>query len=673
MTVYLIIFISMAIADLILFGLSRRRGESGMRFSWVVLAAAAVNISYAIAVFTRNPGIATGFYSIYFASVTMVCVLLLKYVAEFTGFRLGESADKLVPRMVIVFTIVDLLADLTNPFTGHMTSLTHVHVFPYTSYGFEGKFYFPIHLVYCYLILAISVAILIYKSIRTPRIYRIRYLGIVVVIAVVAVLNGLYLLGNALFSVDISVLTYTITAVGIYIDTFLTLPDRLLNRTRAYIANTAMSPVVVFDHEDVLIYLNEPASQVFNKHKVTKTASYELATFSDFVKEYEFDEKTVNGVPFEYNVDIDDAHHTFRGSVQVMKDKAGRPIARLIALNDITYERDTVTGFDLIKSMQTYLGNLRQEDIPLQIAVMNISGLSVINRAFSHANGDEIMKMLANAIRIYFDVKCHIAKMDDGTLIVAVPNLSADDVTDRAMSVRNLLMGDNKLGVPIEVEYGVATINSMDEPPVLAIDEALQIMSNKKLLGTQSRASALINSLTQSLLESDYETEEHVMRTRAASILLSRELGLPEKVAGQLELLCILHDIGKLGIPYEILSKAEKLNDTEWAVMKTHCERGYRIALASPDLEPIAIYIRHHHERWDGTGYPAGMKGNAIPYLSRVMTVLDSFDVMTHDRPYHKAISVDAAKVEMLKCKGTQFDPDVVDAFMKIVDKVEYQ
>ena len=103
--------------------------------------------------------------------------------------------------------------------------------------------------------------------------------------------------------------------------------------------------------------------------------------------------------------------------------------------------------------------------------------------------------------------------------------------------------------------------------------------------------------------------------------------------------------------------------------MKTHTNKGYEIANQSLELKPIADYILHHHEKWDGTGYPEGLKEDNIPLLSRIITVVDSHDVMTHNRPYHKAMSNSEAKDELIRCSGTQFDPNIVNVFISMLDE----
>ena len=127
-----------------------------------------------------------------------------------------------------------------------------------------------------------------------------------------------------------------------------------------------------------------------------------------------------------------------------------------------------------------------------------------------------------------------------------------------------------------------------------------------------------------------------------------------------------LHDIGKLAVPEQLLMKLGRLTPEEFKVIKDHSVRGYRIALCSNELAHVAPAILGHHERWDGEGYPEGLKGDEIPLLSRIVAIVDSYDVMTHDRPYRKAISRAEAQRELKRCAGSQFDPKLVAAFLEL-------
>ena len=131
----------------------------------------------------------------------------------------------------------------------------------------------------------------------------------------------------------------------------------------------------------------------------------------------------------------------------------------------------------------------------------------------------------------------------------------------------------------------------------------------------------------------------------------------------------IFHDIGKIAIPEHILLKSEALTDSEFEVIKTHSEKGYRLALLLPEFSHIARGILTHHERWDGTGYPLGLKGDEIPLIARIVSVVDSFDAIISDKVYSKRRSKEEAIEELRRCSGKQFDPNIVEVFCKVISK----
>ncbi|MHB1155008.1 MAG: HD-GYP domain-containing protein [Eubacteriales bacterium] len=192
-------------------------------------------------------------------------------------------------------------------------------------------------------------------------------------------------------------------------------------------------------------------------------------------------------------------------------------------------------------------------------------------------------------------------------------------------------------------------------------------MYGNKLFESMTIRSSLISAIKATMFEKSHETEEHAERMVQLTKSIGQQLGLTEDLLNQLRLLAILHDIGKLSIGNHILTKKDKLNDSEWLEIKKHPESGYRIASASPELKPIADYILCHHERWDGDGYPQGLMGESIPLLSRIIAVADTYDAMINDRSYRKAKSKTYAVEEIKRASGKQFDPVVVDAFLKTI------
>ena len=175
-----------------------------------------------------------------------------------------------------------------------------------------------------------------------------------------------------------------------------------------------------------------------------------------------------------------------------------------------------------------------------------------------------------------------------------------------------------------------------------------------------------LQALANALDVRDSETGGHSERVLHYMELITRELGIGGDDAAFLRRGALLHDIGKIGVPDNILRKPAALSDAEWATMRKHPEFGARIIADIPFLKDVSKIVRHHHERWDGKGYPDGLAGEDIPLGARIFTVADSFDAMTSDRPYRRGMSVAAACAEIARCRGTQFDPSVADAFLRI-------
>jgi len=143
-------------------------------------------------------------------------------------------------------------------------------------------------------------------------------------------------------------------------------------------------------------------------------------------------------------------------------------------------------------------------------------------------------------------------------------------------------------------------------------------------------------------------------------------LNLSQAEIEKLILAAELHDIGKTVIPERILNKKGKLSDKEWQEVKTHSAVGHRILNTTEDYSHISEDVLSHHEHWDGSGYPRGLKGEKIPLLARIIAIIDAYDVMTHDQVYKKAVTKEEALKEINSCVGTQFDPELADVFVKI-------
>ncbi len=182
------------------------------------------------------------------------------------------------------------------------------------------------------------------------------------------------------------------------------------------------------------------------------------------------------------------------------------------------------------------------------------------------------------------------------------------------------------------------------------------------------RFKATVEALCAALSARDGYTGEHSAETLELVRSVTEQLELPIDQVETIADVALLHDIGKIGIPNEVLHEPGKLSDDQWEVMKQHPVIGERIVARIPGLESVAQAIRHEHERWDGRGYPDGLKGDTIPLASRIVLVCDAFHAMTSNRPYREAMPVEDARAELVRHAGTQFDPVIVGALLSSLD-----
>jgi putative two-component system response regulator len=193
------------------------------------------------------------------------------------------------------------------------------------------------------------------------------------------------------------------------------------------------------------------------------------------------------------------------------------------------------------------------------------------------------------------------------------------------------------------------------------------VRMRRAILGMET-AHAVVAALANAVEAKDVLTERHCQRLATLSGLLAQRIELPIEDREAIVYGALLHDVGKIGVPEAILQKPGALTEAEWAVVRRHPEIGERICRPLALSERYTPIVRHHHERWDGAGYPDGLLGNAIPIGARIVTLADALDAMTQDRPYRRARSLDAALTEIRDGSGRQFDPGLVREFIAMVE-----
>lgn len=314
------------------------------------------------------------------------------------------------------------------------------------------------------------------------------------------------------------------------------------------------------------------------------------------------------------------------------------------------------------------LNSLRK--YPLSIVVITLNNLELINNTFGYEQGDKALKYLTKILKSVSRKEDILARIWENKFAIVLPNTTEEIIRSVCKRIKNACKKSTQkfTRLKLNISLGYATQFGLHKNMRAVLKEADDSTHKEELKTRKTNREQIINFFKLVLAERDPHTEEHSNSLQNLAVSLGQEIGLSESKLKDLRLLALLHDIGKIGIPDSILYKPGKLSPEEWEKMKEHSEIGYRIAREyDRGLPAIAEEILSHHEWWNGKGYPRGLKGEKIPLLARIISIVDAYNVMLSDRPYKKAMSKQEAIEEVKRCAGTQFDPYLAKRFLKIV------
>ena len=328
---------------------------------------------------------------------------------------------------------------------------------------------------------------------------------------------------------------------------------------------------------------------------------------------------------------------------------------------------DALTGLYNRHFLEAEMQRLDTErQLPISIIMADLNGLKLVNDTYGHSTGDLMLHRAADILKDNFRTEDIIARWGGDEIVICLPQ--TDDKTAQAILPRIKKQCSKAYieDIPISMALGLAVKGDPGKNIFTVFKEAEDNMYKNKLTESRSGKSSTVKALLKTLADKSFETEVHAQRMQKTALVIGENLGLVDSELRRLSLLISLHDIGKINIPEELLVKKDELTDKEWEIIKKHPETGFRIARATEEFAHVAEDILAHHEQWDGSGYPHGLKGEEIPLLARITAIADAYEVMSSGRPYNKALSPADIVAEFNKCAGIQFDPELVNLFLKL-------
>lgn len=337
---------------------------------------------------------------------------------------------------------------------------------------------------------------------------------------------------------------------------------------------------------------------------------------------------------------------------------------------EILLYKDKLTGLYNKTFFEEELSRLdTKRQLPISLIMGDINGLKLINDAFGHSMGDSVLKKAAEIMTSSFRDEDIISRVGGDEFVILLPMTMEKTALEIVERVKKKCEKNPLEYIKINISFGVATKTSMEEDINKIYKKAEDRMYFNKLKESKEAKLSMIEFLKHRLGKITYETKSHYDRLKELTMMMAEALDLPELEKEELRLLSEFHDIGKIGVPMNILQKEDRLNNEEWENVKRHSEIGYYIAKEFKDASSIDELILTHHERWDGKGYPGLLKNDEIPLVARIFALADAYDVMVNDRPFQTRMTKNAALKEIKEQSGRQFDPVLAEVFINLMSQ----
>jgi diguanylate cyclase (GGDEF)-like protein len=354
-------------------------------------------------------------------------------------------------------------------------------------------------------------------------------------------------------------------------------------------------------------------------------------------------------------------------------------------------DRDPVTGLynhrSAYQRLHADLERQAEASRPLAVLMMDLDNFKLFNDTYGHPAGDEVLKRVSAVLRRSCREGDTVARYGGDEFIAVLPGAALKQALRCAERIQSAIAKErfrceDSATLPIGLSYGIAVYpeDSKEAQDLVSIADSnlyqskaqggnrITARTNGAAENTLSHVNGfdLFRAMVVAIDNKDGYTRQHSEEVTAYSLQIARAVGLTDEELETIQVSGILHDVGKIGVPDSILRKPGKLTDEEFGVMKQHPNFGALLVGSIPGMEAVVLGVRHHHERYDGRGYPDGLAGPEIPLIGRIMAVADAFSAMTTSRPYRKGLTEKQSLAEIRRNLGTQFDPELGELFARL-------